>query len=666
MHVALAATCIWIALPNSSAAQDAANLSQFFSSLGGIAGTSNPGGNAAPAIGKRVADSLYADDPSAEEAIRAWYAQQEIQIPAASPGRSQEPPPPSADLLNLLGRALARPNTQNRSGILAAVQGCTLESVKATIHSVHNYWQSSYEHKKIPMIEVFEGAVRGISAYIPIYHALGQIIDDGGPGPRYWSARWQFLAGRAVVQHYAFLLLSTEAVRIADAERAARMPTFAHDYARFYIAAAAKRNALLPVLKKWIDALRDRGCDSHADYVRAAASAALAVGDELNEIQQLSSGYWEAFGLSEPTETSARWIQFTGNSQQLKGQPHWPSAKNAAAFMPERIDTILGPLPQQKSGNSTGQGASAKAPSNPEDLPNNGRRGNGGLQANRDTPGNSDVADGGRRPGTAAATVGNWKDGLPPLDKSMSQRVAQGGDVPGTWISVAGIGSWPQSELKGFWRLKGVISFAATLIRTSDDRRHFDGFVVKEGNIHNRWLDMNRDGQSNGWQGKVLVALLDPPGKCPYWANGGFLIKSGATSFGGGWVGQKRDPQTCEPGGPDAGHFRFDRLVLTSFRPIVPGKYIHLIGVPAGGSTSAQYSAGVEFGCDTSGLPALTPKVTASSGQVIELSERCHYQLVVNRPGSYDVTIEFSDAEGKVLHTDYLRADVPPIPGLTG
>jgi hypothetical protein len=133
----------------------------------------------------------------------------------------------------------------------------------------------------------------------------------------------------------------------------------------------------------------------------------------------------------------------------------------------------------------------------------------------------------------------------------------------------------------------------------------------------------------------------------------------------GAWSGKKIDPDDCKATSePDGGPIRLERVVATNFEALLPGKFIHLIGVPAGGSTAAQYKAAVRFSCAGSGLPFGTPKVTVSGGTVVQRGELCTYELVVDRPGGYEIAVEFTSVDGEIIHTDHLHADVPPIPGL--
>jgi hypothetical protein len=321
------------------------------------------------------------------------------------------------------------------------------------------------------------------------------------------------------------------------------------------------------------------------------------------------------------------------------------------------VDSVLGPLPKQPSAEEQ----SAPVPEAKSLVKN--------RQPREASDNGDDDAEGAE--GDALDQLQNDFDkpsGEPASRrKQAGQPAPEGGDSPGTWISVAGVGSWPQPDLAGFWRTLGTKTISATLVRTSPDGRHFDGYVVRDGKVRGAWLDMDRDGQSAGWKGKVLVAQEpNPPGYCPHWVRGALLIEPAAPIYGV-WWSKRRTVETCkDTDEPSSGRFTLERVVLTNFQPLVPGKFIHLIGVPAGGSTSAQYQAGVEFRCDTSGLQKLTPKVSVSAGRVVDTGEACRYQLVVDKPGSYDITVEFRDADDKAVHTDRLRADVPPIPGLTG
>lgn len=175
---------------------------------------------------------------------------------------------------------------------------------------------------------------------------------------------------------------------------------------------------------------------------------------------------------------------------------------------------------------------------------------------------------------------------------------------------------------------------------------------------------MKREATADAWRGEVLTSLREPKGKCPRWRNGVLVARPGGLTVDAAWAGPKSNPDTCDLSEtPDGGPFQLDRVIGTRFEAIVPGKYIHLLGVPSAGPTAAQYSAAVEFSCAGAGLPAASRRVTVSAGRVVDMGE-CRYQLVADSPGAFDIRVEFIGSDGVVMHADQLRAEIPGLPGL--
>jgi hypothetical protein len=780
LQVVASSVFVFLASGASVTAQTG-DLSKFFSALGGVA-DAPAGGNAAPAIGQRVLDSVYADDPSAEDAIREWYAKQDIRLPPPSTSNAgaARPAAPSTELLDMLRRGLqakAGPHrvpaplppeyvdaverylkvmqkalptadaglARLREALLGlaggpaadlvggadnpewSVRGCTVAEVMNATRPFTEYLIAKTAEglrqkvkfltdrsKKTPNPST-AGSVSNIEK-AGQQHISGlrdnlRVWGPGNPpflaarksdeivGGNYHQARWHYQAGRGIVERMANTVVMPSLPWDEWSSQILSAVSSGTDdlsvLAPFYAPVAVERHEKLLAIKAWIDALRARGCSGHADLVRAIASAKLAVGEEYASLGKMQpSSYWKEFGLPTPT------LKNRPTADERIGRDRGPQVE--AALLPERVDSILGPMPRPPSqsaptssandprgstpsrqpggqtppgsASSPGFGPQAGGGSQPAgSLPTSPGRGAtnrpGGLQPPGGSPAVGPNRGQGGKPSTVPQNQGS--DRLHSLDRPPAQPIVAGGDRPGTWISIGGVGSWPQRDLAGFWRYSGYAGteeLNAILIRTSPDLRHFDGYSVRDGKVSGRTIDMNRDGRSNGWKGKILLALIHPKGACPHWSDGGFLIQPGSVKFSGvAFWPRTSVEQKCERKGDiDVVRPQVERIVLTAFHPIVADKYIHLIGVPAGGSTSAQYQAGVEFRCDTRGLPPLTPKVIASAGRVISLGEPCRYQLVVSTPGSYDIKIEFHDEKGTVLHADHLRADVPPIPGLTG
>jgi hypothetical protein len=105
------------------------DLSKFFSVLGGMSGADG-NGNAARAIGERIVEAVYPDDPAAEDAIRDWYAKQTIRLPPPSPAgdAAAKPPAPSAELLDLLSRASTAASSATPAAANDSAGGCTRDA----------------------------------------------------------------------------------------------------------------------------------------------------------------------------------------------------------------------------------------------------------------------------------------------------------------------------------------------------------------------------------------------------------------------------------------------------------------------------------------------------------------------------------------------------------
>jgi hypothetical protein len=380
------------------------------------------------------------------------------------------------------------------------------------------------------------------------------------------------------------------------------------------------------------------------------AAIAFAIGDERATLDAIPVDYWNAFNLPRPI-TGQSTYQWPGVLDAASFDKELASDALLGGFSTDRVDSILGPLPPMPVFDAEGRLAS----SSPADDSESSAR----LPPDRPTADGSDHRENG-----SSDDIDRRPDGT----TTAAQLAASGNlSLAGrTWLSAGGVGDWPQTTLAGFWRSSDIEGSDHTLVATNPDGSHFDGIVVEESGPSGPWLSMDRDGTTNGWRGTASVALRDPAGACPHWVPAVFAIRPGAMTINGAWGGKKVDPDDCkETNEPDNGPLRLERVVATTFKPLIPGKFIHLIGVPAGGSTSAQFKAAVAFSCAESALPLGAPKVTVSGGAVVETDE-CAYQLVVDRSGGYDITIEFSDARGEVIHTDHLHADVPPIPGLGG
>jgi hypothetical protein len=450
---------------------------------------------------------------------------------------------------------------------------------------------------------------------------------DAQYGSRYFTTRWHRHAVAALGGGVSGLL--DEYFRQL-AQRAYQEDS-AGDPAGAIQRLAAGRVEVLKLHQTWVQTLRSLGCASAADLAVVSATASLAAGPEFEAAVAKGQDYWDSFRVGH--------LLRAGTGQGAKA-PVWLGSVDdkhrgalANAVAPTTVAKTLGPLPDRPAAS--------------------------------------------RKP---AASDGDESLGLPPAAESddvarapRSPRVSpgQGGGAPadgtGTWLTAAGLGQRTQPDLDGFWRTEGSRETFLTRIELSSDGKSFTGRSIIDGKLRGPWLEFRQDGGPTTWTGRVLIALLEPKGACPKWRPGRFLIRPGEPRQQGIWRGKKVNPATCEDTpDPDEGVVPLERQVLASFQAIVPGKFIHILGAPAAGPQAAQYSAAVELSCRLDGLPVADVKVSTSSGRLVQLGKPCRYQLVVPKAGTYELRVDYLDAAGTVMHRDYLRAEVPPIPGLGG
>lgn len=694
----------------TATAQDPASLGDYFSKLG-LMSNGGTTGSMGPAIGDKVAESVFTDDPAADGAIRDWYAQQDLRAPAGAgspqpvPSQTAASPPKSLDLMadalrsekidatssaelplpafylaaveafkkywrdhgqdidaqpEIYARLLEAPPgfaalARGGTGPVdnsTAVGPCTVDVVQSITEPVigelarrldkfvvgptAEYWAMARESAASASNLALMARVT-----LPEAQVLDQIM-----GGTYWVSQWHRDVGHTMagLASVAELSLAGEQQLASDAVREANLQDRDAILAAYQPVAAARRE-VLTLVAKWIAALRDRGCQGIADLAAGRAAFSFAAGSERAQLATLGERYWQAFDLPLPSDEAAvpQWLSYVRSSV----------ADADVLFADLPVEAILGPLPAPLDESS---------PASVSDAPPSST--DGGAKDPVST-----MDDGIPDKGDAEATESDdpdagWDRSL--ASAASSEAASQSGGK-GTWISVAGVGEWSQPGPNGFWRTSDVDGELATLIRMNADQSRFDGLGADASGIGGSWLDMRREAGSNIWQGQVFVALRDPDGACPHWTEGALKIEPAATVINGAWRGKKVDPSDChETEEPDSGTLRFERAVFASFEPIIPGKFIHLIAAPAAGSSAAQYAAAVEFACDLSGMPIASQRVTPSAGRLVELSGACRYQLVVDRPGAYDIRIDYLAPDGTVLHSDQLHADIPPIPGLAG
>jgi len=702
-----------VAAAPEALAQPAPAAGDFFSALAGFAGKSGP------EIGAAVSRSVHSDDPAIEAAITEYYANLDAVETAREPRRSPSPVP-SSDTLALFNQALAaspalaRPEPALPAEYIAAIEKTVSEShaneqLRQLIQTLLlegfdaplPNWQPVFKPGRDPADGTSAlGGVAGMTgctiddvrmALAPFKAVAVSLSEDAGvlahfdshqpsigqpslalahdldalSGGSYWTQRWHAAATQLMLKAIDVNFIFYDAIFRAndalwDAVINQGSPLTVQAAAPLYEKVMESRRALLFAIRDLISTLRARGCEDQADQVHVHAAQVYAVGEERKRFEGMDPDIWRTRGFDPPTpHWVPQWITYLRSASDLAD-----GTADALITGPE-VGEVLGPVPEVKASSRSAAEQAPRAEAVLPDITDFQH-----LQIVPDPEGRT-TED--ARGDEDDEEVDSWErsdrggelamEGAPRLQPS-------GADgEPSTWLSAAGMGTWPQPDLGGFWRTEGIVDAEGqiTLIEVTDDRGRFTGRIVENGELHGDWIRMEKDGSSHAWRGEISIAQLPiPPGRCPRWTRGAFLTPPAALRINGAWTAKKVDPETCEETEePDHGLVRLERVVATSFQPIIPGKYIHVIAVPGGGSTAAQYKAAVEFRCTTTGLPPVEPAITASAGEIVAGAEPCHYQLVVTAAGSYDITVEFKDSAGKVLHRDVLRADVPPIPGLT-
>lgn len=463
-------------------------------------------------------------------------------------------------------------------------------------------------------------------------------------GGNYWTARWHQKQAAWHIHYWTSMLaLAGHDVTRAIYERLPEFPEKA-DIDRAMSEVMEVRGALLTSVAGWATQLEQGGCKGWADLLRANTYFELADGQERLRLNALGVPYLAAFNHEAGLVYDRRGaFPVDDILERLPGQsaPEDP-------LVSQTVESFLGPMPPIPVAENPGHGAAVAVKRGTDLL----------LEAVLDDPASFEE------------TEASWD--RPPTRRPVAAGTGRSPSVNSeqisgtmTLISAAGVGDFPQPDLAGFWHSPDLRDATATLLVTSEEGRRFEGFSVGAEGPKGRWLDMRQEGETTGWRGEVYVSLREPEGACGRWTDGVFVYKPGDSVLQGAWAGPKPNPETCENSNtPHGDAIRLERLVTTRFMPIVPGKFIHILGVPAAGSTSAQYAAAVEFGCVTEDLPVQRVEVRIDSGRLVTQPGACRYQFVADAPGGYDIAVDLIDGDGKVIHTDHLRAEIPAIPGL--
>jgi len=709
----LAVAALLLLASSAAFADSLVNLGDYFSKLNLLSGS---GGNQGPAVGDKVAGAVFADDPAADGAIRDWYGQQDLQ-PTAPPSGDVPPQPPvepdaalaplgemlrsqlgdqppsgqplpdfylgaveafRRDMLaqgididampQVYGRLLTAPpdfvslpSTGTRPAAPSTPSmSCTVDAVQALTEPVARRLADRLAPFAVgPTAQYWtmarEAALAATKlALMPRVTLPEALVLDRIMGGRYWVSQWH----RDVAHTMAGLADIAGMVLVAEAERASGSLQAANQHDPESVLAAYRQVAivhreLLAELAAWIAALRGQGCEGLAALAAARTAFTFAVGADRAALADRGEHYWDRFDLPSPADDNAvsQWLSYllSQTDSESLGTVTRPEAE--ALFSASAVEAAIGPLPPAVEESS--------AP--PVPAPESGAI----TAATFDAPmfDQDDIPDKVADDAPAEPTDESWDD----ASSNAAAASGSGGDQKGTWLSVAGLGQWPQPGPAGFWQTDDEEADFVTVFRMDPGDARFEGFGSDATGIGGPWVEMSQAGGATIWRGRVMIALRQPKGACPHWTEGALRIEPAATSIDGVWRGKEVDPANCEETEePDSGSLHFSRAILASFAPIVPGKFIHLIAAPAAGTAAAQYSAAVEFACDVTGTPVASRQVSSSGGRIVELAGDCRYQLVVDRPGSYDIRIDYLGADGALLHSDHLHADVPPIPGLAG
>lgn len=624
--------------------------------------------------GAALGQAIFADDPAADGLIADWI---QTLPPDSSAGlRPAATLPPADPLVELVTTQLSayaadadlppepglQPPSSNTAGAQAA--GCTLAVVNEAAEPIRAFTRAELERA----IATYDGEANldswqlsrmdgppfeGYSLDLP-YPLADAAALDRLSATGYWTARWQQYHGglRAnQILRSAVWVLHRERDRglrripdfFAPPSPDRHLPTAVEvrDALRGYL---DLRSRVLGEIAVWLQRLEARDCTGVAAFVHFRAARILSVDEEYRQLRALGRRYWEAF---------AEGYFFDANLRQTIGSGLGDRAGEVEAAVPTlpSVASYLGPLPAMPtdapvaltptSDGAPEAGAAAAQPALPGDPPLSTGEASNPTAANWDAP-------------VAANPL--------PVPGASHPPIATEGNR--TFVSARGLGSLAQPDLAGFWRSSGLDESNLTLIAVDQAGEQFEGFVVLDAALMGTWIDMAREGETTGWRGQVHIALREPAGACPRWTQGVFIVEPGSAILNGAWAGQEIDPATCaETDEPEGAPLLLERVIATTFQPIVPGKYIHLVGAPGAGPTPTQYAAAVEFACAMEGLAVAGHRVSTTGGRIVERAA-CRYQLIVDSPGSYDIAVEFLDAQDSVLHTDRLRAEIPAIPGL--
>lgn len=610
------------------------------------------------------AQTIVAHDPAATIAIAEWFAA----IPPEEPPATPVPLPVDPDIANVIAPVLAleaargaAPPLPGEAGVLlprAAIGSCTLDVVRATsvpVMALNGELLDRAAERGIarfgngePWLTFRAGLsglpLPGYTESAPYTLAEAAALDrvDGGT---YWTARWhQYHA----MIHASFVMRSVGTAFSAAGQAAAdglpprfgnplpQDPVVTDDEIRAAFQPFLDlRTRILATVGAWMSALDAASCEGVADFVRVRASVLFANGDEYRAFFGLGREYWAAYALGG--------LHYSGIIRTVGLGFGDATAALDRALRPVTVESLLGPMPPAP-GQETYEAVDVAVAPSP------------GPVADEPVPPVGDPVTPVPASGNAPAqpAVPNWDAPVRAAGGGASAGTP-GAPAAATLINAAGAGELSQAGLAGLWRLAGEDG-RLTLIRVADDGVSFTGLRIDDGALGDRWIEMVRTGETAGWRGTIDIGTA----ACPLRRDGVFVADPSQSVLTATVTGAPVDPVSCEGAtNADGAAIVLERVVATTFRPIVAGRFIHLVTVPGGGGTQAI----IAFGCESGAVPATALRVTVSGGSVMETGP-CRYELSAAMSGTYDITVEFVDEAGGVLHTDRLRAVLPAIPGV--
>lgn len=228
----------------------------------------------------------------------------------------------------------------------------------------------------------------------------------------------------------------------------------------------------------------------------------------------------------------------------------------------------------------------------------------------------------------------------------------------GNWLAQSGIRNTPSQKVAGLW-----------IDQQNGDKVWFDSrdakLVVRAADNPGARSVIAKRGDGDLFHGQAYTVPKNAG--ClgvGYWQPAALRVSNGHAQ--GEWKGKTVDRTTCELGdAPDGGPLRYRRAVLTRFVPLANGKYIHLVASPTAGAQLAQFRASAKITFDVSGWSVASIQVL-SNGQQLDHEERgVTFDFITGRSGRHDLTALFLSADGRTLHQEQIRIDIPGVPGIT-